>query len=452
MSYRVLLFIICCFSLTVSCKKLIEVDSPSDEIPAEDVYNNDRLADAAVADLYFQLSDYFPSNILPLINGMTADELTTLNTNLLKYPTNAIPSSDIQLLSCWRRMYQVIYGANAMLEGIAANTGLSGSKARQLNGEACFLRAFCYYYLVNCWGEVPLITTTNVKETSLAGRAPVNQVYQLIMSDLLNAAMQLPAYYVTSEKVRANRWAVMALLARVYLQQERWEDALAVSSEVINSGEYTPLITADSVFLRNSRPAILQLWRSEGYTYAGQTLLPTTVVGGFSFYPFTADFMRTFEPDDKRRTSWTSPFFYGGSLYYNACKYRNRTAALPGREEYVMLLRIEEQYLIRAEAAARLNRISDAVADLNVLRARAGLPPLYAGTMRDSCLIYVERERRMELFTEWGDRWFSLKRTGQIDSLMRILKPTWKSTAALYPIPQEERNRNPNLSQNDGYE
>jgi hypothetical protein len=117
-----------------------------------------------------------------------------------------------------------------------------------------------------------------------------------------------------------------------------------------------------------------------------------------------------------------------------------------------MLLRIEEQYLIRAEAAARLNRISDAVADLNVLRARAGLSPLYAGTMRDSCLIYVERERRMELFTEWGDRWISLKRTGKIDSLMRILKPTWKSTAAVYPIPQEERNRNPNLSQNDGYE
>ena len=452
MSYRVLFFIICCFSLTVSCKKLIEVDSPSDEIPAEDVYNNDRLADAAVADLYFQLSDYFPSNILPLINGMTADELTTLNTNQLKYPNNAIASEDIQLLSCWRRMYQVIYGANAMLEGIASNTGLSTGKARQLKGESYFLRAFCYYYLVNCWGDVPLITTTNVNETALAARTSVDDVYQLIIADLSNAAMLLPPYYVTSEKVRANRWAVMSLMARVYLQRGRWEDALAVSAEVINSGDYTPLINLDSVFLRNSRPAILQLWRNEGYTYAGQTFLQTAVVGGFSFYPFTADFMHTFEADDKRRSSWTSPFFYGGSLYYNSCKYRNRTAALPGREEYVMMLRIEEQYLIHAEAAARLNLIESAIADLNVLRARAGLPLLLAGTMRDSCLIYVERERRMELFTEWGDRWISLKRTGRIDSLMRVLKPTWKSTAVLYPIPQEERNRNPNLSQNDGYE
>lgn len=237
MSYRVLYFIICCFSLTVSCKKLIEVDSPSDEIPAEDIYNDDRLADAAVADLYFQLSDYFPSNVLPLINGMTADELSPLNSYQQVYANNAIPPGDVQLLSCWRRMYQVIYGANAILEGISASKGVSTEKGRQLKAEASFLRAFCYYYLVNCWGEVPLVTTTNVNETSLAARTPEVDIYRQIIADLSAAAALLPPAYVSSEKVRANRWAVMALLARVYLQQDRWEDALALSSAVINSGE-----------------------------------------------------------------------------------------------------------------------------------------------------------------------------------------------------------------------
>ncbi|MBW8687556.1 RagB/SusD family nutrient uptake outer membrane protein [Chitinophaga rhizophila] len=452
MSYRVMCFILCGLLLTISCKQLIKVDSPADEIPAEAIYTDDRLADAAVADLYYQLSDYFPGNILPVLNGMTADELTTLNSSQLKFVNNAIPSEDVQVLSCWRKLYQVIYGANAMLEGITQYNGLSPAKARQLAGEAMFLRAFSYYYLVNCWGEVPLITVTDINQTALAPNARIIAIYQQITRDLSDASLLLSASYVTGEKVRANKWSVLSMLARVYLHQGRWAEAAAAASQVINAGDYTPLISLDSVFLRNSRPAILQLWRPEGYTFIGQFFLPAAATSNFSFYPFTNDFMQEFEPSDKRKSSWTNSFVFAGSLYYNACKYRNRSAAAPGREEYLMMLRIEEQYLIRAEAAAMLNQTSTAIADLNVLRVRAGLPPLSADTMRDSCLVYVEKERRRELFTEWGDRWISLSRTQRLDSVMKALKPGWKKTAALYPIPQEELNRNPNLKQNEGYQ
>ncbi len=447
--YRTYHFILILLLLT-SCKRLITVDAPSDEIPAETVYNNDALADAAVADLYYTLAGYFAGNLLPVINGMTADELTTINGNYLRYVNNAIVPTDAPLLSSWREIYKIIYGANAMLEGLATSTGLSTVKARQLRGEAKFLRAFCYYYLVNCWGDVPLLTTTDLNHTALAPRTSVDSVYKQIISDLNYAAQLLPFYYNTGEKVRANRWAATALLARVYLQRGKWEDAIVQSSLVINSGVYTPLISPDSVFLRNSRPAILQIWRSEGYTYLGQTFLPAD--GSFSFYPFTGDFMQSFETEDKRKDSWMRPFTYGGETYYNCYKYRNRTAAVPGKEEYLMVLRIEEQYLIRAEAFAHLNNPRDAIADLNVLRARAGLQLLSDTVIRDSALTLVERERRTELFTEWGDRWFSLHRTGRLDEVIKALKPGWKPTAALYPIPQEERNRNPNLTQNDGYQ
>jgi hypothetical protein len=447
--YRIYHFVLVLLLLT-SCKKLITVDAPSDEIPAETVYNNDALADAAVADLYYNLAGYFAGNLLAVINGMTADELTTMSGNYLRYVNNAILPTDAPLLSSWREAYKIIYGANAMLEGLAASNGLSTGKARQLTGEAKFLRAFCYYYLVNCWGDVPLLTTTDLDHTALAPRTAADSVYKQIISDLIDAGRLLPLNYNTGEKVRANKWAATALLARVYLQQGKWEDAIVQSSQVINSGAYTPLISPDSVFLRNSRPAILQIWSSEGYTYQGQTFLPAD--GSFSYYPFTADFMQSFEPADKRKASWTRSFTYGGDTYYNCYKYRNRTAAATGKEEYLMVLRIEEQYLIRAEAFAHLDNPRDAIADLNILRARAGLMPLSDTTIRDSCLPLVEWERRMELFTEWGDRWFSLHRTGRLDEVIKALKPGWKSTAAWYPIPQEERNRNPNLTQNDGYQ
>ncbi|SHN07054.1 RagB/SusD family nutrient uptake outer membrane protein [Chitinophaga sp. CF418] len=436
--------------LITSCKKLITVNAPSDEIPAGSVYSSDALADAAVADLYYSLSGYFVSNLLPVINGMTADELNTFNGTHLRYVNNAILPTDAPLLSSWREIYKVIYGANAVLEGLATSNGLSAEKVRQLKGEAEFMRAFCYYYLVNCWGEVPLVTTTDVSQTALAPRTGIDSVYAQIISDLGHASQLLPVSYNVGEKVRANRWAAIALLARVHLQRGNWEEAVVQSSLVINSGAYTPLISPDSVFLRNSRPAILQIWRNEGYTFLGQTFLPSE--GSFSFYPFTEDFMQSFEPADKRKDSWTRSFTYGGGTYYNCYKYRNRTAAVAGKEEYLMVLRIEEQYLIRAEALVHLNNPRDAIADLNVLRARAGLPALSDTTIRDSCLPLVERERRMELFTEWGDRWFSLRRTGHLDDVMKALKPGWKSTAALYPIPQEERNRNPHLSQNNGYQ
>ncbi|UPK67869.1 RagB/SusD family nutrient uptake outer membrane protein [Chitinophaga filiformis] len=447
--YRTYYFILLLMMIT-SCKKLITVNAPSDEIPAGSVYSNEALADAAVADLYYSLSSYFASNILPVINGMTADELNTFNGTYLRYVNNAILPTDPPLLSSWREIYKVIYGANAVLEGLATSGGLSAEKARQLKGEAVFMRAFCYYYLVNCWGDVPLLTTTDVNQTALAPRTGVDSVYTQIISDLNYASQLLPAYYSTGEKVRANRWAAIALLARVQLQRGNWEEAIVQASQVINSGAYTPLIPADSVFLRNSRPAILQIWRNEGYTFLGQTFLPAE--GSFSFYPFTEDFMQSFDPADKRKASWTRSFMYGGATYYNCYKYHNRTAAVTGKEEYLMVLRIEEQYLIRAEAFAHLSNTRDAIADLNVLRARAGLPALSDTIIRDSCLSLVERERRMELFTEWGDRWFSLRRTGRLDQVMSALKPGWKSTAALYPIPQEERNRNPHLSQNNGYQ
>jgi hypothetical protein len=448
--HRVYYIVLGCLLLTASCKKLIMVDAPSDEIPAGAVFDNDRLADAAVADLYYLLSGYFAGNVLPVINGMTADELTTFNGTHLRYVNNAILSSDALLLSSWRELYKMIYGANAVLEGIEGSRALSVGKARQLTGEAKFLRAFCYYYLVNCWGDVPLLTSTDVNRNALAPRSPVDSIYKLIMADLTVATELLPVYYVTGEKVRANRWSAMALLARVYLHKGKWEDAIVHASQAINSGAYTPLIAADSVFLRNSRPAILQIWRNEGYTFLGQTFLPAD--GSFSFYPFTNNFMQAFEPGDKRKSSWTRAFAYGGAQYYNSRKYRNRIAATPGNEEYLMLLRIEEQYLIRAEAYARINNISSAVADLNVLRARAGLTALSDTITRESCLRCVEHERRIELFTEWGDRWIYLHRAGSLDTVMKAVKPGWKPTAAFYPIPQEERNRNPNLTQNEGYQ
>lgn len=451
MSRQYFMYIVCCLLLMpVACKKLITVDTPVNELPADVVFGDEALADAAVADIYYVLAGYYTSSVISVINGMTADELNTLSPLHMRYVNNAIPAEDGLLLFTWRDFYKAIYRTNAVLEGLATSP-ISTDKAAALKGEASFLRAFCYYYLVSNWGDVPLITTTDVTKTALAARSPVAEVYAQIIFDLQRAAALLPEAYSSNEKVRANKWAAMAMLARVSLQRSNWADAATNASYVINSGMYFPLSQPDSLFLKNSRSAILQIWVKDGFTLLGQTFIPVNA-SSFSYYPLSTDLLQTFEAGDARKTKWTSTFTYAGELYCYPYKYKQRQVTIGDTTEYVMVLRLEEQYLIRAESFCQQGNTTAAIADLNVLRHRAGLPDLPVDMDKSGCLLAIEKERRVELFTEWGDRWLNLQHTGHINTVLGALKPGWKSTDALYPIPQQERSRNPFLTQNEGYQ
>jgi hypothetical protein len=158
-----------------------------------------------------------------------------------------------------------------------------------------------------------------------------------------------------------------------------------------------------------------------------------------------------------RKQDWTTTDTIGGTPYYYVYKYKGRAGT---GNEYNVVFRLAEQYLIRAEARAHQNEIADAVADINMIRDRAGLDPLDDNISHDSALMAVEQERKFELFGEWGNRWFDLKRTpsnsGNIgltraDDILSGLKPAWKHSAVLYPIPASQIIINSQLSQNYGY-
>ncbi len=118
--------------------------------------------------------------------------------------------------------------------------------------------------------------------------------------------------------------------------------------------------------------------------------------------------------------------------------------------EYFTILRLAEQYLVRAEARAQQNNVPGSRADLLVVRQRAGLGATPAND-KDALLLAVERERRIELNSEMGHRWFDLKRTGRINAVLSAVKTNWKAESALYPVPADQRSRNGNLTQNPGY-
>jgi len=481
------------------CKKLVDVGKPVSTITTEDAFSSNAKANSTLAGIYSQMmnnsgSMYFSNGGLTIYAGLSADELANLSgttitedyqfyTNTL-LATTAMPGSLI-----WQPAYRNIYNANAAIAGIAASTAtaLSDSARKVLTGEAKFLRAFCYFYLTNLFGDVPMPLVTDFNQTSLLKRSPQADVYKQIVQDLTDAQSLLPSDYSVSggERVRVNKWAATALLARVYLYEQRWTDAEAQASAVIANSQYSLTPSPTNTFDKNSTEAIWQLQQNNTYkpynaTWEGTKFIPlfrwsaqsaankaafTASFGAFISYLVPAYYLRpgfanNFEPGDKRKTLWTdstpgpavAPF--NGAVYYYPVKYTLQTGATGGAvSQYYMVLRLAEQYLIRAEARAQQGtNLSGAAADLNTLRSRAGLANTTAATKTD-LLIAVMHERQTELFAEWGHRWLDLKRTGQATAVLGAIpaKQPWSNNQLLYPVPTLEITNDPNLVQNPGY-
>ncbi|HLX91694.1 MAG TPA: RagB/SusD family nutrient uptake outer membrane protein, partial [Puia sp.] len=164
----------------------------------------------------------------------------------------------------------------------------------------------------------------------------------------------------------------------------------------------------------------------------------------------------TFEPGDQRRVNWVDSFASAGVTFYYPYKYK-LSSSNGSPTEYLMVLRLAEQYLIRAEAEANLGDSSDAINDLNLIRSRAGLAS-YNSASNGPLLSAILHERRVELFMEWGHRWFDLQRTNLINSVMgapgnfcQQKGGIWNPYEALFPIPESEIQLNSKLTQNLGY-
>jgi hypothetical protein len=302
---------------------------------------------------------------------------------------------------------------------------------------------------------VPLVNTTNVNLSRNMTRTSKADIYKAIIADLTDAESLLATDYSVSnnERTRVNKWAASALLARVYLYNGDWQNAEQQATSVISNSLYGIIADPNQVFIKNSNEAILQLnttgSATDNYTSEGAHFIPGGTAPNYVLQPFL---LNAFEPGDLRKADWTAAMNFNGQAYYYPYKYKDaNTGLVSNGGEYYTLLRLGEQYLIRAEALAEQDKIAEGDADLNVIRHRAGLPNTTA-TDKASLLSAIAHERQTELFCEWGHRWFDLIRTNESDAVLSAEKPgLWKSTAILFPVPQPEIQNNPSLKQNPGY-
>lgn len=459
--------------MITGCKKFLEIPAPSTSVNQENVYQHDYTAAAVLTGIYTQVMSNFSNGgatSISLIAELSADNLAVENLNIqsdLTWWRNMVTADYINnggYNNYFATIYPNIYTVNAALEGITKSKSLSQDVKKRLLGESYFLRAFFYFYLVNLFGDVPLITSTDYMMNSSIKRSPSSVVYQQIIDDLKKSKTFLDDNYldgnltkVTSERVRPNLSACLALLARVQLFTSDFKSAEATSSEIINNSSLYSLVEADSVFKKNSKETIWALQpvkqsfnTDEGYVYILNAIPGTQ---GLKNYYLSNSLMSNFEKNDKRLSSWTNTFTDGSKSFPFSYKYKADISSSVV-SEYCIVLRLAEQYLIRAEARLNQNNIDGAKDDLNSIRLRAGLDPITV-TSRSQLQKAILNERRIELFTEWGHRWFDLKRTGSIDSVMQkemqIKGGSWASYKSLFPIPNSEILLNKNLTQNIGY-
>jgi len=319
------------------------------------------------------------------------------------------------------------------------------AKKDQFLGEAYFVRALSYFDLARGWGGVQLILTptrlpgdhSGIKRSSLA------DTYAQVLSDLNKAETLLTA---TTNRNRATRKTVWALKARYFLYQQQWDSAASNASRIIDDAANYKLLAPYSAFFAGNAVATAESVFEIAYSVSFKNghynwWLPPALGGRREWAPNTqlVSLLNDAAVGGGRSAliAQTAP---PGNLWYGKLYYRTPTGTDPA-----YLIRVAELYLIRAEARARLDQLEAALADINAVRARAGIAPAAAGTQQ-ALLLAIENERQLEFAFE-GDRWFNLVRTGRVAAVLGLND----SNRYRFPIPADELLADKDLEPNPGY-
>lgn len=401
-----------------SCESFVEIALPATQLTGEAVFQDVATADAALTHIYSKMRNEVlvqgTSIGLSALLSNYADEMDYYSTSGLPaqefYQNSLIPSNNT-VTSTWNGTYNLIYAANSIIEDVTVSTGISTENKQRLLGEAYFIRAYLHFYLVNLFGDVPYVNTTDYEINKSIHKLSTPLVYNNINTDLLQAIALLPINYFGTGRTRPNQSTAHALLARTMLYTEKWSEAITYSDLVINATTmYNWVANLNNVFLNTSTGTIWQLAPqfSGNNTLEAQTFQFTTAPP--PTFALRNDLVDEFETGDLRRTNWIGTVTDGTQNWYFPNKYKEN-ASTSASLEYSILFRLEEQFLIRAEAKAQLNDLGNAKLDLNKIRNRAGLTNTTAISQTELLTAIIE-ERRKEFFTELGHRWFDLKRTG----------------------------------------
>ena len=478
---------------TTSCNKdFIDLQDPT-RLPSAEGYTDSLSIVTGVTAAYASLQDMYGNGSnrgvfvfaeIPSDNSFTVTSGELLN----EFNDFTVSSINPRLQSQWLVTYRAIARCNIILSR-AGGVKLTAATRNRFFGEVRFIRALAYFNAVRIWGDVPLVTAeiTSIAEAYQFGRVPRAQVYAQIEEDLAFAETNLPVAQTGTSLGRITKGAAQGLLGKVLLTQKKYADAAVALKKVIDGNAYALQATYANIFL-NTNEMNTEILAAARYTKGGlgvgssfstwfMPVLPvavaTTVNGnvgvGQQFNSVDPDLVAAFTASgatDVRAAASFGTSTVGTVTQYFTRKYSDvPTTAFDAENDWI-ILRYADVLLLYAEAVNEAGGPNALALDAvnRVIRRSRNLPvatpapavDLPASISKADLTTRLELERRLELNFE-GHRWFDLVRT---DRAIPVMNAFFVRTASasrvdnnklVFPLPIQEIQTNPILTQNPGY-
>lgn len=440
--------------------ELLDIE-PKDKLPAEDAIKDKRGLESSIAGVYDALQSAAIAQDVILFADILADNMIHIGTKkeYRQISDNRIAPENAYVEDLWNQSYDAINRVNNILEALPEVDGITEEERERFRGECYFLRAFNYFYLANYYGGLPL------RKEALKGISPgelnmerssLETTLDFIEDDLELAIDDFENKNVTSN-VYGNYYAAKALLARLHLYRENFEEAEIHAKDVIQdspfdleSGENFANIFNEG---SNSSEIIFQVdfLNDEETNSMADWCLPSSrfEVAAWETYDKERSVADEYENNDLRKDVTIGSTMHEGRDEYYCLKYDDAQTD----NDNSIFIRLAEMYLIVAESLNEQGYVAngDAFDYLNAIHARAGLDSLKASqlTNQDEFREAILKERRLEFAFE-GHRFFDLRRTGEINDVLPNIG-NLRQNGWLLPIPQSELDTNEDMVQNGDY-
>lgn len=457
MRYKYLILIII---LATSACEMLDVE-PTDKITADIALSSPKGIESALIGAYDQLQSASVSQDAIMFGDLAADNLIHIGTKkeYRQISDNRVSPENAYISGLWNSCYDGINRVNNILAQIDGVEGFAAGEKERIKGEALFLRAYNYFVLTKYFGGVPYKTkpTTGISdEELLVTRSTKTDMFTYILNDLTEAATLL-AGTGKGTPAFATEGAVKAFQARVYLYNNDWTNAATKASEVINMGyeltagdKYADIfdeeITTDEIIFE------IDFANDDDVNGMADWYLPE---GRFEVVAWndeekTGSIADEFNDADKRKDATVGLYQApGGDVHYG-----NKYSDVQNDNDNIIVLRLADMYLIRAEALNEIAYVADDAAFemLNAIRLRAGVSTYNSSNLdtQQKFREAIEKERRLEFAFE-GHRFFDLRRTGRMTIVLPAVGTLTRECNGYFPIPQSELDLNTKMTPNEGY-
>lgn len=478
------------FLSLAGCKKSFLDQKPESSLTTGNFPLSDADAESELTGAYNQLIYY--TNFYQYDNFMNTDgksdncyinsDNVTAEQPLEYFST--VTSSNTNVQRDWQELYNDIRAANAVLDDVPgiSDPALTSTRKAQILGEARFLRAYHYYWLVTEWGGCPIILSVSNGGNLYPARNTASEVYAQMILDLKYADSVLDPTPYNGQLGRATKGAAEAMLAKTYAQMGDYQDCLTYCNDVINSGTYSLVPNFANLWgaaNKNNSESIFELQANgTAYGFFGFEIFDFVASDGYPKRDIgSANLINAFKAAGDSGARYQATFNWqiplaAFTMPPNAwdpnfpIPFMNKYPDADGynSNDDIVLIRLADIILLAAEANNQLGNTAAATQELNQIRTRAGLPNTTA-TSKSDLAMAILNERQLELVFECT-RWNDLQRadangTLNIVSLMANQFDSHGNNLNydmapdkhqyIFPIPLEDLQLNKNLTQNPGY-